>query len=121
MRRFTWPENAVFDAQAGLAEDPVVEPAPVVHHDDDSAARPQGATGSLEHRGDALAVPSTPFPISTSSLRSGPEQLEGICVLLVVVDQPRVRRRGQHEVDRELEHTRVAVEDDGVASRRLAA
>ena len=91
---------ALLEPQPGGAEDPVVEPAAVVDDDHDPPAGREGAPGAVEDLGDRLAVAGDAAPDLVLVPALEAEQLEGVDVLLVVVDQARVGRRGDDEVDR---------------------
>src|ERR671919_1216374 len=109
---------AVLEAQAGGRQDAVVEVAAVVDNDHDPAAAAKRCTGAGEDGRDAFAVARH----ATADLRVVPpreaEELEGVGVLLVVVDQPRVGRRRDDQVDGTGRIRRARI---GVEHRRIRA
>ncbi len=113
MRRFTWRRSRSSRRSPAAAQDPVVEAARVVHDDHDAPRAAKRPPRPPKDGGDVLAVPrhAAPDLVVVSSRQA--EQLERVGVLLVVVDEPRVRRRGEDEVDRPgwVDEPRIAVED----------
>src|SRR6266545_3252404 len=106
-------DDAVLELEPRGREDAVVEPAPVVDDDHDLAAPPQRSPRARKHRSDVFAVA---LDAAADLVRVPPfesQQLVGVRVLLVVVDEAWIRRRGQHEVDgsRRIELPSVAVQD----------
>ena len=113
------PLEPVVQAQARAPQDLRIEVAAVVDHDAHRGTGRQPLSRVREHGGDALDVrldrlpadtPRRPPELALPTLVQA-EQLVGVPVLLVVVDQPRIRRRGDDAVERaaEIELARVAV------------
>ena len=107
-------DDAILEREPGVAQDAPIELAAVVHDDDDPTARAKRLGRSLEHARNSFAIAAHAAPDLGVVPTLEPEELEGVHMLLVVVDQARIRRRGQHEIDlfRRIEHPGVAVEDE---------
>jgi hypothetical protein len=115
-------EEPVFEPEPGRGENPVVEAAPVVDHNHDLSPGAQRAARVCQNGGDIVAVS---LHAAADLLAVAPfeaEELIGVRVLLVVVDETRIGRRGQHEVDRRrrIHEPRIAVQYvDGLRRARL--
>jgi hypothetical protein len=83
---------ALLEPQARLGEDAVVQATAIVDDHDDLPARREGGAGAAQDLGDALAVAGDAAADLLGVAPLEPEELEGVDVLLVVVDQPRVGR-----------------------------
>ena len=125
------PLEPVVQAQAGAPQDLRIEVAAVVDDDAHRGLGRQVLSCVREHGGDAVDVgldrlpadtPCRPSELALPALVQA-EQLVGVAVLLVVVDQARIRRRGDDAVERatEIELARVAVPHRRVRVRSLAA
>src|SRR5579872_5761946 len=122
--------EAAFQAESGLLEDLRVEVAAVVDDDQDGSAAAERLAGAGEDGGDALDVGRDRG--LARAARGGAElelaqvveveQLVSRAVLLVVVDQPRIGRRGEHGVEDAavVELTRIPVHDVRLAARTHA-
>src|SRR6478735_12070241 len=115
------------ELKTGSREDLRIQVAAVVDDDEDRGSLPELHRRPREYRGDAVAVRlqrrqrrprgrRADLPLAPVVER---EQLVRIAVLLVVVDQPRIRRRGEDPVERPRERlfARVAVQHRRVALR----
>src|SRR4029453_1787291 len=82
----------LLEAKPGVGEDALVEAPAVVDDDDDPPARDERVPGTGQDLRDALAVAGDAAPdlLLVSPLEA--QKLERVDVLLVVVDQARVRR-----------------------------
>src|SRR6476661_198475 len=98
--------QTLFETEAGPFEDLRIELAPIVDDDHDRGASPQDGPGVQQHLDDPVRVSSQG---STRVAGGGcadlelasivqPEQFVRVAMLLVVVDQARVRRGGEHAV-----------------------
>ena len=109
---------ALFEPQSGPLQDRRVELAPVVDHDHDRRSRLQSPPHVRKHGGDPVAIGRERLAaralaeLELAELLQS-EQLVGVAMLLVIVDQARVGRRGEHPVEAgaEVELARVAVQD----------
>ena len=122
----------IFQVEPRAAQDVGEQVTPVVDDDAHRGARRQVAARVREDVGHSLDVCpdriAADAPGGTAELGLAPlveaKQLIGVAVLLVVVDQTRIRRRGDDGVERaaEVQLTRVAVLDGRVRpSARTAA
>src|SRR5207253_9330686 len=98
------PAIALLETQPRELQDLRVELAPVVDHDHDRRTTPQRVTHVRKHGGNPLHIgtqrcPARPLPELERPAVLEPEQLVGVAVLLVVVDQARIRRGGDHAVE----------------------
>src|SRR5437868_3444308 len=111
---------SLLEPKPGGLEDGRIQVAPVVDHDHDRSAAGQRLSAARQHRRDPVGVGGD-RGARDALLRCAelelppvvePEQLVGAAMLLVVVDQPRIWRRGDDAVAAwQLDLPRVAVQD----------
>src|SRR5581483_4932877 len=116
---------ALLELEARGVENLRVEVARVIHDDHDRSARRQGPGRFAQDAGDPAAVRGECVATGPARRRAElelaavvePEQLVGVPMLFVVVDQPRVRRRGDDSVVGAVpvDDARVPVQDRRVA------
>src|SRR5436190_30710 len=106
--------------QPRALQDAGIELPPIVDDDHDGCTGPQRPPDVPEARGDAVRIglerrprrPCRPGAHLELAAVVEPEQLIGVAVLLVIVDQARIGRRGDHTVEwpAKIELARVAVQ-----------
>src|SRR5439155_9099868 len=116
--------------QARAVEDLRIQVTTIVDDDEERRTRAEKRPRALEHRSDPVRVGGERG--AARACRGGAElalapvveaeELIGVAVLLVVVDQSRIRRRGDDGVEppAQLDLERVAVHDLDLASRAQA-
>src|SRR5439155_2365574 len=101
----------LLEPQARTLEDLRVEVAPVVDDDDDRTSRRERGGGRAQRGDDAVCIRGDGGATGSTRGRTErelppvvePQQLVGVAVLLVVVDQAGVGRRRDHAVEAALE------------------